>query len=299
MNVQSVKDRLKNYAKETNKPYQEVLTYYALERTIYRLSLSEYAENFVLKGGIFLYAIHDKNYVRATTDIDMMAQRLTNDAVKMRMIFSEILSIKIDDALKYDPDTLKVNVITEFKEYHGLNVSVVALLDRTRIPVTIDIGYDDVIIPEKVRMSYPTILDMDAPEVYVYSLESVIAEKFEAIVSNGLLNSRYKDFYDIFVLSRENCYDGNLLAKAIIETFEHRRTALSADVSAFTEDYYRNSINETRWNAFLKKKKVLLYVSLETVVKADRDFLIPLINRTKAGETDSDICWNNEKGVWE
>ena len=139
----------------------------------------------------------------------------------------------------------------------------------------------------------------DFPEVYVYSLESVIAEKFEAIVSNGLLNSRYKDFYDIFVLSRENCYDGNLLAKAIIETFEHRRTALSADVSAFTEDYYRNSINETRWNAFLKKKKVLLYVSLETVVKADRDFLIPLINRTKAGETDSDICWNNEKGVWE
>ena len=298
MNVSSVKDRLRNYARVVNKPYQEILTYYALERTIYRLSVSDYADHFVLKGGIFLYAIHDKDYSRATTDIDIMAQKMTNDAVKMHQIFAEILSIESDDALTYDLDTLKVTNITEFKEYHGLNVSVLSMLEKSKIRITIDIGYDDVIVPGKVKMTYPTILELNAPEVFAYSLESVIAEKFEAIVANGLLNSRYKDFYDICMLARENKFDGRQLASAIEETFSHRHTALSSEVSAFGEEFYGDSINQMRWEAFLKKKKAMLPISLKETVLTNSRFLMPLVKKLLSGENVEGICWDNQTSDW-
>lgn len=298
MNVNSVKDRLKNYSKKTGKPYQEVLTYYALERTIYRLSKSDYVSNFVIKGGIYLYAIHDKNYVRATTDIDMMAQRITNDAEKMKDIFIEILSADTDDAIKYDFNTLDVHNITEFKEYHGLNVSVVALLDRTRIPVAIDIGYNDIIVPDKVRMTYPTILDMDAPEIYAYSLESVIAEKLEAIVSNGLANSRYKDFYDIYVLSRDHSFNESELAIAIKETFDHRKTELPENITAFTEEFYGDPMHESRWTAFLKRKKVEKPLSLKQIIIEDSKFISPLILKILYGTVSKEGCWDIENSTW-
>jgi len=298
MNVNSVKDRLKNYSKKTGKPYQEILTYYALERTIYRLSKSDYVSNFVIKGGIYLYAIHDKNYVRATTDIDMMAQRITNDAEEMKGIFTEILSTDTDDAIKYDLNTLDVHNITEFKEYHGLNVSVVALLDRTRIPVAIDIGYNDIIVPDKVRMTYPTILDMDAPEIYAYSLESVIAEKLEAIVSNGLANSRYKDFYDIYVLSREHSFIESELAIAIKETFGHRKTELPGNITAFTEEFYGDPIHESRWASFLKRKKVEKPLSLKDIIVEDSKFINPLIPRILSAAFSKEIKWDIESGSW-
>lgn len=298
MNVYSVKDRLKNYSKKTGKPYQEILTYYALERTIYRLSKSDYVSNFVIKGGIYLYAIHDKNYVRATTDIDMMAQRITNDAEKMKDIFIEILSADTDDAIKYNLNTLDVHNITEFKEYHGLNVSVVALLDRTRIPVAIDIGYNDIIVPDKVRMTYPTILDMDAPEIYAYSLESVIAEKLEAIVSNGLANSRYKDFYDIYVLSREHSFIESELAIAIKETFVHRKTELPGNITAFTEEFYGDPIHESRWASFLKRKKVEKPLSLKDIIVEDSKFINPLIPRILSAAFSKEIKWDIESGSW-
>lgn len=298
MNVNSVKDRLKNYSKKTGKPYQEILTYYALERTIYRLSKSNYVNNFIIKGGIYLYAIHDKNYVRATTDIDMMAHRISNDAEKMKDIFIEILSADTDDAIKYDLNTLDVHNITEFKEYHGLNVSVAALLDRTRIPVAIDIGYNDIIVPDKVRMTYPTILDMNAPEIYAYSLESVIAEKLEAIVSNGLANSRYKDFYDIYVLSREHSFIESELAIAIKETFGHRKTELPEKITAFTEEFYGDPIHESRWASFLKRKKVEKPLSLKEIIIEDSKFINPLIPRILTEAFSKEVRWDIENENW-
>ena len=298
MNADSVKDRLKNYSKKTGKPYQEVLTYYALERTIYRLAKSKYVNNFVIKGGIYLYAIHDGEYARATTDIDLMAQRITNDAERMKELFSEVLSIDADDAIKYDLHTLEVNIITEFKEYHGLNVSVVSLLDKTRVMVTIDIGYNDVIVPDKVKMTYPTILDIEMPEIYAYSLESVIAEKLEAIVSNGLGNSRYKDFYDIYVLSNEQSFVESALASAIVETFKHRKTELTNNITAFTEEFYGDNIHEVRWTSFLKKKKVKEMLSLKDTILEDSKFLVPLITRVLNNSTSDAIKWDNENRVW-
>ena len=133
--------------------------------------------------------------------MDLLARRLSNSGEEMKNVFRDILSLDIDDALIFDIESITVEDITEFKEYHGLHISAVGYLDRTKIPVGIDIGFGDVIYPDAVKIDFPVILDMDPPRVNAYSLESSIAEKLEAIIHNGYLNSRYKDFYDIYVLS--------------------------------------------------------------------------------------------------
>ena len=157
----------------------------------------------------------------------------------MKEVFQKVFSIEEDDALKFDIDNTVATNITEFKEYHGVNISTVAYLDRTRIPISIDIGFGDVVVPEKVKMDYPVLLDMDSPVIYVYSKESIIAEKFEAIVQLGYGNGRLKDFYDIQLLAMNFDFDGTTLKKAIIETFNHRNTLVDDSYlydSAFIED---------------------------------------------------------------
>lgn len=223
-NAISVKDKLKNLAKKEGRTMQDVLVSYALERTIYRISVSNYSSRFTLKGGIFLYALFDGNFTRVTRDIDLLAKNISNKAEKMKEVFEEMFSIEYSDALNFDLSSLKVVNITEFKEYHGVNISITTYLDKTRIPVSIDVGFGDVIYPERVLMDFPVLLDMDEPKVYAYSIYSVIAEKFEAIVSLGLANGRYKDFYDIFFLSEIFELDGTKLRNAIKETFSQRVT---------------------------------------------------------------------------
>ena len=134
MNAESVKARLKNFAISSGCTFQEALVYYGLERTIYRLSVSEYADRFVLKGGIFLYAIFDRKYERATTDVDLLARRMSNSKEEMKTVFRDIFAQDTDDALVFDLDSVTAEDITEFKEYHGLHISAAAYLDRTRIP---------------------------------------------------------------------------------------------------------------------------------------------------------------------
>lgn len=262
MNVDSVKARLKNFAIKSGCTFQEALTYYGLERTIYRISISEYADNFVLKGGIFLYALFGRNYERATTDVDLLAQRISNGSEEMKSVFQKIFSRDVDDALVFDVDSITVEDITEFKEYHGLHVSFVGYLDRTKIPISIDIGFGDVIYPEAVKMDFPVILDMESPRVNAYSLETSIAEKLEAIIHNGYLNSRYKDFYDIYVLSKKYEFSYAELRNAVIQTFENRKTPMTMDSAAFSDEFLNDPMHQTRWKAFLKKKKALIQVSM-------------------------------------
>lgn len=125
-------------------------------------------------------AVEDGKYERATMDIDLLAQRIPNDTDEIKKVFINIFSIESDDALRFDMNTLKVINITEFKEYHGVNVSIIGYLDRTKVPVSIDIGFGDAVYPARMKMEFPVLLDMDVPEVYAYSIYSVIAEKMES-----------------------------------------------------------------------------------------------------------------------
>lgn len=293
MNVDSVKARLKNFAIKSGCTFQEALTYYGLERTIYRISISEYADNFVLKGGIFLYALFGRNYERATTDVDLLAQRISNGSEEMKSVFQKIFSRDVDDALVFDVDSITVEDITEFKEYHGLHVSFVGYLDRTKIPISIDIGFGDVIYPEAVKMDFPVILDMESPRVNAYSLETSIAEKLEAIIHNGYFNSRYKDFYDIYVLSKKYVFSYAELRNAVIQTFENRKTPMTMDSAAFSDEFLNDPVHQTRLKSFLKKKKALIQVSMSDAMDWIKAFVRPLFEGTEKTR------WNPEKGNWE
>lgn len=296
--VASIKDRLKNKSRETGRTLQELFTLYGLERTIYRLSVSPYKENFVLKGGIFLYALYQGDYPRSTTDLDLLAQRISNAEANMKAVFTIILSQKVDDPLRFDLDTLSVTPITEFKEYHGVNVSVTAYLDRTKIPISIDIGFNDLIYPEKTEMKFPiTLEDNSVPRIFAYSLYSSVAEKFEAIVSLGYDNSRFKDFYDLYVLATRNDFDGKTLSEAVRETFDHRKTGLT-DIAAFETGFATDPLRQSRWKAFTKKKQAMISISLEETIQIIQSFLTPIIAFI-TGEEDCPGHWLHEQQKWE
>lgn len=296
INAMSVRDKLKNQAKEDGRTMQDELVTYGLERAIYRLSISKYAEQFTLKGGIFLYALFDGNFARATMDIDLLAHHLSNDAEHIKKVFHNIFSIECDDALRFDLNSLDVINITEFKEYHGVNVSIMGYLERTRVPVSIDIGFGDAIYPERMRMNFPVLLDMEAPKVYAYSIYSVISEKFEAFVSLGLANGRYKDFYDIYVLSANYNLDGNELKNAIIETFAHRETGFD-DIVAFESGFTEDSVRQGRWRVFIKKKKAMEKVEFAEAIERSKKLLAPIV---EAIEQNKEFCcqWDKDRQDW-
>ncbi len=294
MNAESVKARLKHFAIRSGCTFQEALVYYGLERTIYRISLSSYADHFVLKGGIFLYAIFDRKYERATTDVDLLARHISNSAEEMKAVFRDIFAQDADDAIVFNLDSITAEDITEFKEYHGLHISAVGYLDRTRIPIGIDIGFGDVIYPGAVEMDFPVILDMEAPRVNAYSLESSVAEKLEAIVKNGFLNSRYKDFYDIFVLSKKYSFNYVELHNAVSETFTNRKTPMTMDTAAFRDEFLNDSIHQTRWSSFLKKKKALIPVTMNDTMTRIKIFVTPLLTQATEPVTE----WDPYEGCW-
>jgi len=296
INAESVKAKLKNQAPKRGLMLQEELTAYGLERTIYRISISKYVDKFTLKGGIFLYALFDGNFTRATTDIDLLAQKTNNEVENIKKIFKEIFLIEVDDALRYDLDSLEVHAITEFKAYHGVNVSIVAYLDRTKIPISIDIGFGDIVYPERVLMDFPVLLEMEVPKIYAYSLNSVIAEKFEAIVSLGYANSRYKDFYDIYILCSNYDFDGNELKNAIEETFHHRQTGFD-DIVAFENGFAEDAIRKRRWNSFIKKKKAMESVDFGIAVDMIKDFLQPIVEKI-IDNMEMNTQWNAQKKGW-
>ena len=225
--------------------------------------------------------------------MDFLARRISNSSEEMKAIFQSIFSQDVDDALVFDIDAITVEDITEFKEYHGLHVSFVGYLDRTKIPIGIDIGFGDVIYPDAVKMDFPVILDMEAPRVNAYSLETLIAEKLEAIIHNGYLNSRYKDFYDIYVLSTnyEFSYEG--LRNAVIQTFENRKTQMTMDAAAFSEEFLNDPMHQMRWKSFLKKKKALIQISMSDAMDWIKAFVCPLLEGMEKTK------WNPKKGIWE
>ena len=136
-----------------------------------------------------------------------------------------------------------------------MNVSVMAYLDRTKVPVSIDIGFGDIVYPDRIKLEFPVLLEMEVPVIYTYSIYSVISEKFEAIVSLGDANSRYKDFYDIYILADRYELEGCLLEESVRETFKHRGTGFE-DIFAFDNSFITSEIHQSRWKAFLKKKRI-------------------------------------------
>lgn len=243
----SVRQRLLNLARKDKRPFNELLQYYAMERFLYRLSQTKCVDHFILKGALMLRAWRSPQ-ARPTMDIDMLG-KTTNEVDSIIAQINDIISMVDEpDGLTFDPDSIRAERITEDADYEGIRVRFTGSLDNARVPMQIDIGFGDVVYPETVETVLPTILDFPAPRLLGYSRESAVAEKFEAMLKLGELNSRMKDFFDIWLLSRQFDFDGNDLAEAIRLTLEHRGTTLPEGIVAFSTVFI--DAKQVQWAAF-------------------------------------------------
>ena len=239
--VASILARLKNQAKSSKLSYQMCLQLFCQEEFLRRLSLSNYSFNFVLKGGLFIYTLTEFNS-RATQDIDFLMRRLSNNLSDVKKVIEDIISVPTGNEY-VRIEVLELGEITPDKEYHGVNVKFCGYMKNIRIPFSIDIGIDDVVVPDAVRRSLKTQLnDFSKPEVYTYSLESTIAEKFDAILKRMEGTSRMKDFFDIYYLSSMFDFEGRKLQEALWQTLQHRGTPYESDsfqrIHAFNENSF-------------------------------------------------------------
>ena len=249
----SVHQRLLNVAKETGRPFNEVLQYFAMERVLYRLSCSGHKDSFVLKGAL-LFRVWDVPDSRATRDIDFLAF-LDNSPENLAAIFREVCSIEGDDGLAFDPESVQAQTIKKDADYEGVRVRFRGLLGKAKVTMQVDTGFGDTVHPDAVHGEYPSILNMPAPSLCMYPPETVVAEKTEAMVHLGSLNSRMKDFYDIWRLSQQFEFDDAILSEAVRQTFDNRGTTLMSFDELKTE-ILQNKSMEKQWNAFLEKTGV-------------------------------------------
>lgn len=250
----SVKARLQNKAKEAGKPYNDLLRLYAMERFLYRLSKSEHAEKFVLKGAL-LFMVWKSNYERRTTmDIDLLGFT-ENSLDNLAAIGKEICENDVEeDGIQFDSENIRVARIKEDADYEGVRILTNAFLERSRIPIQIDIGFGDALVPGAIQATVPTLLDFPAPELRCYHQLTAIAEKFEAMVKLGELNSRMKDFYDIWNIIQHEKIDGKELQTACAATFNRRETPFDLNTRFFSETFPEALGKETQWAAFVRKQ---------------------------------------------
>lgn len=296
MNSDSIKAKLKNIAVKEGKQFDYLLTLYLIERLLYRISISKYADKFILKGGVLLYIVLEEK-ARATKDIDMLARQVNNSLESVEAIFKSVCKIKEDDAIDFDLNTLTVEKIKEDADYEGVRVKVTAFLDRTKKVLQMDIGFGDVIVPYATEMEYPSLLEMKKPILKAYSMESVIAEKFEAMVYLAEANSRMKDFYDICILSEKYDFDGKVLKEAIQTTFKHRQTPMQLIPTVFTNEFRYSKEKKQQWNAF--KRRIASKEELEFLDVIDRltIFLKPIYDSIIENK-EFPLKWNLQEGRW-
>lgn len=293
----SIRQRLQNHAEATDRPFQEVLQYFAMERFLYRLAQSVHSDRFVLKGALMFTAWHAP-FSRPTKDIDLLAQ-MSNRVEVIQDVIRDICMQPVEpDGLVFDTNSIQGAVIKEDADYEGVRVAFLAYLQNAKIHMQLDMGFGDILTPAAALTQYPTILDLTAPQLWGYSRETVVAEKFEAMVKLGQLNSRMKDFFDIWFLSRQFSFDGGVLADAITKTFAHRHTAIVATPLALTGAFASDTIKATQWRGFLRKSRITsISEDLGQVVNALAAFLLP-VARAILDRKDFTSHWN-ASGPWE
>jgi len=262
----SVKQRLLNLARVERRAYDVVLVRYALERLLYRLSISEHRGSFILKGGM-LVTLWIESSSRETRDADFLGHG-DSDPDHLREVFAGVLSIDADDGLAFDTGSLRTAAIREEMEYGGVRLRADAYLERSRIPVTIDIGFGDALADAARTMAYPSMLGMDEPEIRIYPPASVIAEKFQAMVVLGIANGRMKDYFDLWAIPRALEIAPDDLDAAIRATFERRGTAVPVErPPGLSDAVIGDDTKRAQWRAYAASLD-LKELAFEEVVEA-------------------------------
>jgi hypothetical protein len=271
----SVRARLLNLAHRTKKPYDEVLIQYALERFLFRLSKSPYKEHFLLKGGLLLMG-RGLPQARPTRDIDFLGlMPIDVDAVSQTI--RAISETFFQDAMVYDFSRMTYETLSPESDYRGVRLKFSGRLGKARVPMQIDIGFGDKVVPNPTEMVFPTLLGTEPPIILGYTPETVIAEKFEAALDLADLNSRMKDFYDIWFLCQLCAFEGRILQEAIIATCKRRRTKIRSDAEMFSDTFAGGAEKKRRWSAFLAKGPITgAPEDFSLIMDAIRGFLRPI-----------------------
>ncbi|MBK9954221.1 MAG: nucleotidyl transferase AbiEii/AbiGii toxin family protein [Rhodocyclaceae bacterium] len=290
----SVRDRLLNKARAEKLDFNLLLTRYALERMLYRLSISKQRDQFLLKGALLFDLWFDVPH-RPTHDADFLGFG-SAEIPHIEEIFRDICRIEAEDGIAFQPDTVKAAEIRKEANYAGVRVTLLGMLDSARCAVQIDIGFGDAVVPGPDEVHYPVILgEMPGPHLHVYPRYTVVAEKLEALTSLGMLNSRMKDYFDLWILAKHSDFDGQILSRAVAATFERRRTAVPTGAPiGLSDEFIIDAQKGKQWLGFLRKN-ALDPMSLATVVVDLRDFLMPVLAAIAAGGSH-DYPWRAVAG---
>jgi len=279
----SVHQRLLNKARQTGRPFNELLQYFAMERFLYRLSQSPHADKFVLKGALMLN-VWRAPVSRPTMDIDLLGRTDNRVEAIVDIVREACLQDVQSDGVTFDATSVEGQGIAETAAYEGVRVQFRGNLGTARIVMQLDVGFGDPVVPSTELIEYPTILDLPAPRLRGYSMESTIAEKFEAMVKLGILNSRMKDFFDVWLLSRQFDFDGETLAAAISQAFSHRGTDLLAQPVALTTSFAEDASKTTQWRAFVRRNRLEnAPTDFNSAVEAIAAFLGPVARVLSSG----------------
>jgi hypothetical protein len=276
----SVRQQLLDQARAKRVDFNLLLTRYGLERLLYRLGRSEYRERFVLKGAM-LFPLWGVVSYRSTRDVDLLGYGESEIEVLVT-VFRTICQTEVaDDGITFDPASVQAEDIRDQMEYGGTRLKLNADLAGARIHLQVDIGFGDVITPSADSAEYPVLLDHPAPHLRVYPRETVIAEKFQAMVHLGIANSRMKDFHDLWVLGSQFDFDGMTLATALARTFERRNTPFPVELPlALTPEFFSDAQKIRQWKAFLNRAGLAVEVELAEAVTFIAGFVMPPIEKS-------------------
>jgi len=275
--AKSIRGRLLNHARQQGENFNTLMTQYVLQRFLYRLSVSEYADSFLLKGA-WLFVVWNNVLHRPTKDVDLLGFG-NNDQGELLVIFKSIASVAIEepDGIVFVIDAFKSALIKEGEHYQGVRITGQAKLDTARVPIQIDIGFGDAVTPAACDAYLPSLLGMPEPQLRAYPVYTVIAEKFQAMVTLGLVNSRMKDFYDISVIAHTMPLDGKILIRAVRATFERRNTEISTEpLYVFSDDFKNDRNKQVQWKAFLNKNSLDNVTDFSHVVGEVQQLLEPV-----------------------
>jgi len=287
----SVHDRLLAMARQSGRPYAEFLQYYAMERFLYRLSKTRHADRLLLKGALLL-RIWNVPPARPTADIDLMG-RMKFNGESLAEVVREAAAVTVEeDGLRFHTATIETSAITGEAEYHGWRLTFLATLGNSRIHMQLDVGLGDVVHPAPIVIEYPSMLGFPTPTLKACPPKTVVAEKLQAMVELEKANSRMKDFYDLWILSRHLEFKGDVLTRSIKATFERRATSLSSDAPmALTEEFSKDPVKITQWKAFIRRLPAATKgLSLEEVITALGIFLIPPLKAMNQ-DTGFEMVW--------
>lgn len=272
----SVRERLLNIARKSGEPFDLVLVRFALERFLYRIGKSGFADRFMLKGAL-LYHVWGQDAYRPTRDGDLLASG-SSDLRDMEKTFRQICGVAFEDGITFEAGSVRAQEMAEEKAYSGIRVNFVAHLAGAKIPVQFDIGFGDAVTPGPERVQYPALLDFPAPELRAYPVQTVVAEKFHAMAVLGMQNSRMKDFYDLWALSRRFEFDGEILSDAMAATFARRKTPLPDAVPlALSAEFSDSQPKKTQWQAFIRRNRLPAQLTLVEVIAEIHRFVMPVV----------------------